>query len=129
MDNYPRLAEMGVLHPEQITRYSVNSIDFVDYLRIFYERPKGSLLPVTRNYQFPRTQKADASGAAVMESSSEFREAIAELDEVLAASEVAQGIAENMLSELEGLEEDVAHHAACLRELIEKIRNVKAAKG
>lgn len=128
METYPRLSKMGVLHPHQIARYSVNSFDYVDYLRIFYARPKGSLLPLTRNYQFPRKQNEGKAGS-VMESSAEFREAVAELDQLLAVSEAAQGIADEMLSELQGLEEDIAHHAASLRELIEKIKKARDLAG
>ena len=48
MKSYPRLSEMGVLHPLQISGYSVNSIDYIDVLRITYDRPKGSKLPGAR---------------------------------------------------------------------------------
>ncbi len=128
MSKYPRLAEMGVLHPQQIARYSVNSVGYVDYLRIIYDRPKGSLLPKTRSYEFPRDQKTLGSGTGdvVMESSTELREALDELAKVVSAKTRTEDTVAEMLDELQRLEETVAHHSACMRELTEKIR---AAQG
>ena len=128
MSNNSRLADMGVLHPKQIARYSVNSVGYVDYLRIIYDRPKGSLLPKTRNYEFPRVQKTVAAGSAsksgevVMESSPELREALEELKQIVSAKAQTEDTVEEMLDELRRLEEGVAHHSACLRELTEKLR-------
>ena len=39
---------MGVTNPEQIAKFSVNSVDYTDFLGIVYDRPKGSLLPGER---------------------------------------------------------------------------------
>ncbi len=60
MKSYPRLSEMGVRHPLQISSYSVNSIDYIDVLRITYDRPKGSKLPGARTYQV--SARAEDSG-------------------------------------------------------------------
>ncbi len=128
MSKYPRLAEMGVMHPKQIARYSVNSVGYVDYLRIIYDRPKGSLLPKTRNYEFPREQKTLVAGSGakggevVMESSSELREALDELKMIVSAKAQTEDTVAEMLDELRRLEEGVAHHSACLKELTEKLR-------
>lgn len=127
MKKYPRLAEMGVLHPGQIAYFSVNSIGFDDYLRIVYERPKKSFLPTSRSYRFPRQQvqlAADAgSGKAdVMESSPEFREAIAELEKIMAGKEIKHDLAARMLDEVRQLEEEFSMHTEYLKDLIEKVR-------
>ena len=53
-DKYPTLTEMGVESHSQINKYYVTSINYVDILRIAYDRPEGSLLPDTRSYKFPR---------------------------------------------------------------------------
>lgn len=127
MTKYPRLAEMGVLHPEQIAHYSVSSIDYTDHLRIVYDRPKGSLLPVSRSYRFPRVQKTrSATGdgpenSVVMESSAEFREANAELQALLATREVKQTITAQILDELRQFEDEFTMRSENLRGLIEKI--------
>ena len=130
MKDYPRLTEMGVKHPKQIAYYSVSSLDQTDYLRIVYERPKGSILPTTRNFEFPRVQKdVEADDGAdppefVMVSCPEFLEAVAELKEVLSTRESKQELVETMLKQVQQLEEEVSMHADYLRYLIEKIRSV-----
>ncbi|MEM9335978.1 MAG: DUF3461 family protein [Pseudomonadota bacterium] len=127
MSKFPRLAEMGVVHPAQIARYSINSVDYVDYLRIIYDRPKGSLLPKVRNYEFLRVQKSLGPGgaAAVMESSLELKEALEELRNAVNAKAQADDTVSDMLDELQRLEETVAFHSACLRQLAEKIRKTQ----
>ena len=127
MSSYPRLAEMGVLHPEQITQYSVSSIDYTDYLRIVYGRPKGSLLPVSRTYHFPRVQKtataSDAGGSSVvMESCPEFLEVVEELSSLLDSRTAKLDTAATMLEELQRLEDDMSCHLGNLRAMIKKIQ-------
>ena len=128
MTDYPRLTEMGVLHPEQIADFSINSLEQTDYLRIVYDRPKGSLLATSRSYKFPRVQKkveADddsTTSGYVMQSCSEFREAVAELQALIGGKEVKQELAATMLDQLHQLEEEFGMHTEALRALIEKIR-------
>jgi hypothetical protein len=121
---------MGVKHPKQIAYYSVSSLDHTDYLRIVYERPKGSLLPTSRIYEFPRVQKeSDADGGDdapefVMVSCPEFREAVTELREILGARESKQDLAETMLKQVQQLEEEVSMHTEYLKYLVEKMRTI-----
>lgn len=128
MTDYPRLAEMGVLHPRQIAYFSVNSIGYDDYLRIVYERPKGSFLPTSRSYRFPRQQVELVSDAGssktdvVMESSPEFREAVAELEVIMSTKESKHDLAAMMLDEVRQLEEEFSMHTEYLKDLIEKVR-------
>lgn len=56
MNDHPKLTEMGVRHPEQIDRFQVSGFPTYDVLRIFYIRQKGSILPASRIYKFPRVQ-------------------------------------------------------------------------
>ena len=130
MTEYPRLAAMGVEHPEQISYFSISSLDQIDHLRIVYERPKGSFLPTIRSYRFPRVQKS-AKGAGgstgsdfVMERCPEFREAVAELEKIMSLREIKQDLTAAMLAQLQQLEEDVAMHTDYLKTLIEKIRSI-----
>lgn len=127
MKNYPTLSKMGVLHPKQIDSYSVNSVGYTDVLRIVYERPKGSILPQTRTYKFPRVQKEGPAGsatigaAAVMESNPALRTAIEELKSLLEKKEKAQNIASEIVEELRLLEEDIALRSEYIRALVSKI--------
>lgn len=128
MTDYPRLTEMGVLHPQQIADFSINSLEQTDYLRIVYDRPKGSLLATSRSYKFPRVQKKVDAGddsttsGYVMQSCSEFREAVAELQALIGGKEGKQELAATMLDQLHQLEEEFGMHTEALKALIEKIR-------
>ena len=130
MKSYPRLSEMGVLHPLQISGYSVNSIDYVDVLRITYDRPKGSKLTGARTYKFPRVQKSVAAGgaadksAAVMESDPALRTILEELQHVTKLKGENQDIAQLMREELRLLEEDIALRSEYLKTLVDKINKV-----
>jgi hypothetical protein len=127
MKDYPTLSKMGVLHPKQIVSYSVNSIGYTDVLRIVYERPKGSILPQTRTYKFPRVQKgapADSGtngAAAVMESNPALHAAIEELKSLLEKKAKVQNIAHEIIEELRLLEEDIALRSEYIRALVSKI--------
>lgn len=130
MTDYPRLTEMGVVNPQEIISFTVNSVDYNDFLRIVYDRPKGSFLPVTRSYRFPRVQKAlgtagDATAnKAVMESSPMMREALAELQALLSTKEQKQDIAADMLEELRQFEEEFAMHCERMKGLIDKSQSI-----
>lgn len=130
MSKYPKLAEMGVTHPEHVIKYSVNSIELTDVLRIVYKRPQGSVLPETKTYKFPRVQKTGvgkdgkSTGKMVMESDPCLRAAVNELKNVLKAKEEAASIAELIREELRLLEEDIDLRSSYIRELLGKIKIV-----
>ncbi len=119
---------MGVTHCQQIVRFSVNSVDYTDYLRIVYERPKGSLLPVSRTYRFPRIQKSVQAGdgkggnEVVMQSDPALREALEELRDLVEVKAKQQDISAETLAELEWLEEELCMYKEHLRALIDKVR-------
>ena len=127
MKNYPRLSEMGVCSPLQIDKFFVSSIDRTDILRIIYERPKGSILPQSRTYRFPRIQKSSVvdSGTReaeyILETDPTLREALDELRVILESKEKNQDIAGAILEELDLLEEDIALRSEYLRVLAGKI--------
>jgi len=119
---------MGVLHPGQICNFSVNSIDYTDVLRIVYRRPKGSILPLTRTYKFPRIQKSVKVGAGtgkkktVMESDPAFRSAVEELTSLMKSKKREQDIADAILEEFRLLEEDISLRGEYIKELVSKIK-------
>ena len=127
MSKYPQLTEMGVVHPQQIDRYSVNSIGYTDVLRIVYERPKGSILPLTRTYQFPRVQDttpdvAEGEDNTVMSTHPCLRKATEELEDLLAEKVQAEDLSANIIEELALLQEDVAFHSECIKQLLDKMQ-------
>ncbi len=121
---------MGVRHPLQISGYSVSSIDYIDVLRITYDRPKGSKLPGARTYRFPRVQKTLPAGssaddaAVVMESDPALHTALEELRQITKLKEENQDLAEVMREELRLLEEDIALRSEYLRTLVDKINKI-----
>ena len=129
MSKYPRLKEMGIQHPEQIDGYTISSVDYVDHLWITYTRPEGSLLPTSRSYRFPRVQKSLPSGtdkqhgSVVLETDTVFREAVAELRELMAAKSQKHTVAEELLAAIDALEEDIHARTAALKELAEKLKS------
>lgn len=130
MKSYPCLTEMGVLNPLQISSYSVNSVDYVDVLRVIYDRPTGSKLPGSKTFKFPRVQKNRAAGKsadnapAVMESDPNLRCVIQELEHATELRTKNQDIVAIMREELRLLEEDISLRSEYLRALIEKINTV-----
>ena len=126
MADYPRLTELGVLHPQQIGHFSVNSLEFTDHLRLFYDRPKGSLLPASRTYKFPRVQKPVESSdtGAVMASNPALLEAVAELETLLGKRGSKEELAGTILKELKQLEEDVAIRSDCIKNLVERLQTL-----
>lgn len=124
MSDYPQLNEMGIQHPEQIRNYMVNSISDIDVLRVVYKRKEGSLLPVSRSYEFPRVQRSvkDKTGGeqAVMETAPALRDAVTELKSIMAARKDKPELAAVLLQELEALEQEMHCRMEHLRELIEK---------
>lgn len=126
MKTYPRLTEMGVLSPLQIKRFYVNSIARTDILRIVYERPKGSILPQSRTYEFPRIQKSSKIDSMrdaeyVLETDPALREALEELHNILESKEHSQDVATAIIDEIQLLEEDIALRTECLRVLVAKL--------
>ena len=129
MKSYPHLTEMGVSNPQQIESFSVNSIAYTDVLRIVYERPKGSLLPSSKTYKFPRIQKSvkkegdPGQGDVVMVSDPALQSAREELQQIIEAKEQDQDIAAAILEELRLLEEDIALRSDYIKALAGKIKN------
>lgn len=131
---YPTLHKMGVESPKQIDNYYISSINFIDVLRIVYERPKDSYLPSSRTYRFPRVPSSDGSGdsdsrmekdAGVLETHPMLRTALEELQKIFAARSSKESIAAEILNEIALLEEDIAMRSECLKVLVSKIPAVE----
>ena len=128
MKKYPRLDEMGVNNPQEIEKFLIYTTDNFDILRIIYERKKGSLLPVSKNYKFPRIKKSVMvdSGTrqteVIFESAPAFREALSELEQLKAARDQGADLAEMITEEVRLLEEDVALRIEYIKSLIKKVK-------
>ena len=120
MKSYPRLSEMGVIHPEQIAGYSLSSLDYVDFLRVDYKRPKNSVLPVCRTYRFPRRQDTQ-DGKSVLATDPALKEAVAELRDIVETSTDKHDIATAMREEIQSLQQEINLRTEQLKSLIDSI--------
>lgn len=127
MKNYPRLKEMGVQNPHHIEKFSIYTTEDFDILRIVYAREKGSLLPVSRKYKFPRIKQSVLvdSGTRqtdiVYESAPAFREALSELGTIRTEKEQSHDVAALIAEEVRLLQEDVALRTEYINSLLEKL--------
>jgi hypothetical protein len=127
MSNYPHLTEMGILNPQEIEKFAIYSTDKLDVLRIIYARKKGSLLPVSKNYKFPRVKKSHLvdSGtrdtAVIFESTEAFRSALHELEALKVDKSKGEDLAALILAEIQFLEEDIALRTEYIKSLVGKI--------
>ena len=122
MSDYPQLSQMGILHPEEIRDYKVNSSSGGDGLRIFYKRKEGSLLPTSRSYEYPRVQRtiADTGGESktVLETAPPLRAAIAELKQIVHERAKESDLNESLRDELEALENEFACRVQHIKDLL-----------
>ena len=127
MSEYPRLEQMGIRHPKEIEKYAVYTVGTTDILRIIYDRKPGSLLPVSRRYQFPQVKKSvlvdsgTRQTGVIYESSGAFREALHELEQLRAKREKGQDVAALIREELRQLEEDIALRSQYINSLIDRL--------
>ncbi len=124
----PSLTEMGVLNPDQITAYSVVHVaQEMDVLKINYQRPKNSLLPNRRRYEFKRISKpmpgSDLRGAQAIryDISPILARAIAELDALLADDKRMAATKQSLQEELKELRDDLNHRIAHLAKMIDAL--------
>lgn len=127
MKDYPQLLEMGINNPEQIEKYMVNGIATYDVLRVIYLRKKGSLLPSSRTYKFPRIQReipaigSEGNSTTVMETNPGLRAAIAELKVLLEEKTQKEDVKNILREQVTLLEEDIALRSKYIRELTERL--------
>ena len=127
MNDYPRLTEMGIKHPEEIEKFAVYTVGQTDVLRIIYDRKKGSLLPVSRRYKFPQVKESVMvdSGTRrteiLFKSTPAFREALHELELLKLARDKGIDLAAMIRDELKHLEEDIALRTQYIKSLVDKL--------
>jgi len=127
MSTYKSLTAMGIQHPEEIARYTLYMTDNTDIVRIIYNRKKGSILPISRRYRFPRLKKSTLvdSGTrqteVIFESSLEFRNALAELDQLMDSKKGKADVRKLIAEEVRLLEEEVALRIEYIKTLVQKI--------
>ncbi len=124
MSEHPRLTEMGILHPEQIESYAINSMNRIDTLRITYKREKGSLLPVSRSYEFPRIQQnrePDKIAGTVLATSPVLKEIRGELEALLGSKKKKACTVKSVRKELQALENDMHLRLGQMRKMLDEL--------
>lgn len=124
----PNLTEMGVLNPDQIIGYrTVHVAEDMDVLKISYKRPKNSILPKRRRYEFKRIGKPmpggelRGQGAIRYDISPILARAIAELDTLLADKKRTVATKESLLQELEEMRVEMSERMTHLAKSIEAL--------
>ena len=127
MAEFKSLRQLGINNPDEIDRYSLQTVNNVDILRVVYRRKKGSLLPDSKKFRFARTEKirgadTDARGTWIDYEVSPFiRDVMAELDQIVRAKHDREHKLEVIREELARLEEENTHRVAYIRSLIESL--------
>lgn len=130
MSQYSTLSSMGVQNPMQIIGYTLTQPrPDMDILRIRYERPKGSFLPVVRSYTFGRSQRIQVSDGAMSQSELVFEispvlsKAILELDSIVHSKQDRNEMKVQILSEIERIQEEFNAELNSLKQLVERLEN------
>ena len=127
MSKFPTLSEMGVNNPREIERYSLNTTNNIDVLRIFYKRKKGSFLPTSKRFEFGRAKRSIVadSGTAKTEMqhviSPFLQDAIKELDGIISAKKSEMEYAKLVKQELQQLHKDMASRLVYIESLIDEM--------
>ena len=127
MSDYPNLANMGIQHPEEISKFAVYTVGNTDILHITYDRKKGSLLAESRRYKFPQIKKSvmvdsgTDSAKTLFESSAAFRDALHELEQLKKVREQGSDQKAAIKDEIRNLEEEIAWRLEHIRKLTEKL--------
>ena len=127
MSDYPTLNEMGIPNPEDIDRYSLQTVNNTDILRIVFKTRKGSLLPASKRFRFPRTEKLDLGDGNARDTQVYYevppvvRNAMVELDKIVKSKRNRAHQLEVIREEMQRLQEDTAARISYINSLIEDI--------
>lgn len=123
---YPALTEMGITNPEEIERYSLQTVNNVDVLRIIFKRKKGGFLASSRKYRFGRSQKMVVSDGGsnktelVHEISPFVIKATDELRQIVKGQHNRGDQIALIMEEINRLEEETHSRIAYLKTLVSK---------
>lgn len=120
--DYPALEALGIKNPSQINHYTVYQIhQDTDALKIKYARPKGSFLPLTRSYKFPRQAKPQGGNVTVYEVSPQLALALNELDQIINKKQSVKEIQKHLEHELDRMQNEFQADIEGIRQLIKKL--------
>lgn len=126
-DRYPTLKAMGVMSPDQIVRYDLIDGELHDdILRLRYQRPAGSFLPVTRIYRFARTPRASDSAAGMVdyEIAPTLSAALLELDAIVADKSERKVAIADIRARLSALDGEIRSELKSLQVALKKLEDL-----
>ncbi len=119
MSNYPTLSEMGITSPHTIDRYSVQTINNMDILRIVYKKEKGSILADSKRFRFPRAEKMIPGQSAMFyEIAPVVHKAMVELDQIVKAKRDRSHQLALIKEEVQRLQEETSTRIDYLNQLL-----------
>lgn len=125
MPTYPTLTEMGINNPGEIERFSLNTVNHTDIIRIVYKRKKNSLLPASKRFRFGRAAKTIIADSGtrqtevVHEISPFVLKAVKELEQIIDAKGTTVVQAKLIKEEVQRLHEEVVSRLAYIESLID----------
>ncbi len=131
--SYPTLAQMGITSFDNISRYQLRREGRADVLKIYYHRPKGSLLSRSKKFTFARPkslgpmefQKTE-QWHQLEDTSPVLRQALCELHQLLGVDNPVEDSADNtkvqLLADLEHMERVMQSKLDELRRQIEALK-------
>lgn len=126
-DKYPTLTDMGITNPQQIDRYSLQASGNNDVLRIIYKREKGSILPSSKKFKFPRNIRiieqdgGSHKNETISEVSPALSRAITELHKLVNLKHTRSQQREIITDEIQRLEEEIHGRVNYLKSLIKQL--------
>ncbi len=127
MSAYPALLSLGVNRPHEISSYTLSSTNDVDILRIRYTRQKGSLLPTSKKFKFPRRPipgiHSQPGESLMTEISPALEEALEELSQLLSKEHSLKDRKTELLRELDEFEDYIRVQIAEFKAEIEKLES------
>ena len=126
MRKHTNLIEMGVENPKQIARFTVHEANNTDVLRVVYSRKKGSILPVSKTFKFPRIKKSVLVDGGTQltqvlyESAPIFANALIELDEIIEDNNNVDELNQILEDEILQLEAEMSSRIDYIKMLIAK---------
>jgi len=125
MPKYPTLTEMGISNPGEIVRYSLNTVNNIDFIRVIYKRHKGSLRAASKRFEFGRASKtimADSGtqkSEIVHEISPFVLKAVSELDHILSSRKSTGEHTKLVKDELKRLQQEMESRLTYIESLID----------
>ena len=116
---------MGINNPGEIVRYSLNTVNNIDIIRIIHKRQKGSLRPASKRFEFGRATKtimADSGtqkSEIVHEISPFVLKAVNELDGILASKQSTVEHVKLVKDELKRLHQEMESRLTYIESLID----------